>query len=69
MKEELLEYFISNGLALFWFVSGWIFFVIAVISAINNENEKSLACVGICLACHARSEVKILQRKVEKRDD
>ena len=66
MKETLLE-FLDNLWALFWFTAGIVFIVIAIISAINKENDKSIACIGVCLACHARCEVKILQRKIEKK--
>ena len=56
---------IKDWWVLLWFLSGTTFFVLGTISAFNNENEKALGCLGIALACHARCEVKILQRKME----
>ena len=66
MKETLLK-FLDNWWVVFWFVFGVIFFVFATIAAVNHEDDNAKACIGICLACHARSEVKILQRKIEKK--
>ena len=56
----------SNWWSLLWFVFGVTFFVLATISAIHNETDKSIACIGVCIACHARCEVKILQKKFEE---
>lgn len=66
MKEVLFEFF-DNWWAVFWFVIGLTYIVLGTISAVNNENEKALACLGIALACHARSEVAILKRKIDKK--
>ena len=65
MKYKKLE-LLNDWWVVFWFVIGMTFIVLAAIAACNKENDKALACVGICLACHARCEVKILQRKIEK---
>ena len=64
--SNMKEYFLENKWAILWFVAGVIFLVFAFIAEFNHENEKSIACVAICLACHGRSEVKILQKKMEK---
>ena len=61
MKE-----FFDNNWALFWFVGGIVFIVFAFIAASNNQEDKSLACMAFSVACHARCEVKILVRKIEK---
>lgn len=68
MKKALLE-FLDNNWALFWFAFGIIFFVFATVSAFKEETEKSIGYLGISLACHARCEVKILQRKIEKGEE
>lgn len=65
MKDKILE-LLNDWWVVYWFVIGMIFIVLAAIAACNKENDKALACVGICFACHARCEVKILQRKMEK---
>ena len=65
MKNKILE-LLDDWWAMFWLVTGIIFIVLAIISAFNKENDKALACIGIGLACYARCEVKILQRKIEK---
>lgn len=63
--KYIFEFF-DNTWALAWFIFGLVFFVLGTISAVNNETEKSLACLAMCMGCHARCEVKILQRKIEK---
>ncbi len=48
-----------------WFTVSVMFFVLATIAAVNNDNDRSLALLGCCLGCHARAEVKILQRDID----
>ena len=67
MKETLLE-LLNDWWVIFWFVMGMVFIILGVISAINKENDKALACFGISLACHARCEVRILTLKFAKRN-
>ena len=55
----------SNWFAILWFILGIMFFVFATIDAINGDAEKSIGEMGISLACQARCEVKILERKIE----
>ena len=50
MKNKILE-LLSDWWVVYWFVIGMTFIVLAVIAACNKENDKALACVGICLAC------------------
>lgn len=64
MKE-----FLKNGWVIFWFVLGLVYFVLAIISAINHETDKSIACYAFGMACHARCEVKVLQEKMEDTRD
>ena len=65
MKETELELF-NDWWVMLWFIFGIVFFVLATIAAANNETDKSIACIAICNACHARCEVKILARKIDK---
>ena len=64
MKEQILE-LLNDWWVIFWFVISIAFLVLAAISAMHNEVEKTIACVGVSMACQARCEVKILQRKIE----
>ena len=65
-KNKLFE-FLDNWWAVFWFVAGVVFFVFATIAIYNGENSEAKSCLAICLACHARSEVKILQKKIDNK--
>lgn len=65
MKETALELF-NDWWVILWFIAGIVFFVLATIAAVNNETDKSMACIAICIACHARCEVKIIARKIDK---
>ena len=53
-----------NLYAIFWFVFGIIFFIFATIDMAKGNAERSLGEIGISLACHARCEVKILEKKI-----
>ena len=55
-----------NKFAVWWFLFGVVFFVLAAIAAFNGESDRALACIGISLACGARCEVKVLQTKMEE---
>ena len=61
---EKLE-IINDLRALFWFVAGITFIVLAIIAARNGNDIKAIADIAMCNACHARCEIKILQRKLE----
>ena len=65
MKKALAD-FIKNDWAVTWFVFGVVFFIMAAIDAFNGNNEKSLGEIGICLACNARSEVKVLLKRINE---
>ena len=52
-----------NWWALIWFAMGLVFFVAATIFSYDGEIDRSLACLGISLACHARSEIKLLKEE------
>lgn len=67
MKKTLLE-FVNNDWAVWWFLFGMAFFVLATIDAVNGENTRAIGLMGICMGCHARCEVEILQRKIEKNE-
>lgn len=64
MKETLLE-LLNDWWVMTWFVMGMVFIVLAIVSI---ETNKTLACIGIGLACHARCEVRILTLKFTKRN-
>ena len=64
MKELL-----KNGWAIFWFVLGLLYFVLAIIAMTNHETDTSIAYCAFGLACHARYEVKVLQTKMEDTRD
>lgn len=49
----------------FWFLFGLLFFIFATINAVNGENDKAVGLAGIALACQARCEIKILQKRME----
>lgn len=49
-----------------WFVLGLVFFILATVNAYKGDYDRAIAMIGISLACHARSEVKILQDRIEK---
>ena len=56
---------VNDWWVIFWFVTGISFIVLAVIAAHNGNDIKAIADIAMCNACHARCEVKILQRKLE----
>jgi hypothetical protein len=62
---ETLE-LLNDWLVIIWFVAGILFFIFAIVSEVNGNSDRSIACIGVTLACHARCEVKILKRKMEK---
>lgn len=49
----------------FWFLFGLLFFSLATIEAVNGKNDKAVGLVGIAIACQARCEIKILQKRME----
>lgn len=49
----------------FWFVFGLVFFSLATIDAVNGKNDHAVGLVGIAIACQARCEIKILQKRME----
>jgi len=66
MNEELSD-FLHNNWALFWFAAGIIFLIFGGIYAFENNGDKCLPCYAFCIACHARCEIKILQRRMERK--
>ena len=65
MKMETLE-LLNDWWVIIWFVFGILFFIFAIVSEVNGNSDRSTAYFGVFIACHARCEVKILQRKMEK---
>ena len=55
----------NDWLTIFWLVIGIVYFIVAIISAIRNDINRAIACIGVALACHARCEIQILKRKIE----
>jgi len=55
-----------NYWAIYWFAFGVLFFILATVNAYRGEHNRAIAMIGVSLACHARSEVKILQDRIEK---
>lgn len=55
----------ANWWIAFWFLFGLLFFILAIIDAVNGKNDNAVGLVGIALACQARCEVKILQKRIE----
>ena len=55
----------TNGWIIFWFVAGMVFLVLGAISAIKHEDVQAMACMAYSVACHARCECKILQKRIE----
>ena len=55
-----------NPFAVWWFAFGIVFFILAVIAAFNEQADRATAYLGICVACHARCEIKVLQRRMEE---
>ena len=52
--------------AIYWFAVGLLFLIWATVNAYKGNNNRAIAMIGVSLACHARSEVKILQNRIEK---
>lgn len=67
--KEFLKFITGEFYTLFWFAIGILFLVFATIAAVNKEEDRALGCIGIALACHARCEVKILQRKMKNKNE
>lgn len=61
-----MKVFYENFFATAWLVFGIVFFVLAMIDACNGQNDRSIACIGVSMACHARCEVKVLESKIKK---
>ena len=56
----------TSGWIIFWFVAGMVFMVLGIISAVKHEDVQAIAWVAYGVACHARCECKILQKRIEK---
>lgn len=65
MKKVLLK-LLNNHFALLWFGLGLAFFVLATKYIYEENFDRCLGCIGIALACHGRSEIKILQERIVK---
>lgn len=63
--DKILDWFIENYFALFWFCIGLAFIISAVVYALRNEYDRAFALTTFGVACHARAEVKILQTRIE----
>ena len=40
--------------------------IIAIVFAFDEQVDRTMTNLGISLACHARCEVKILQKRIEQ---
>lgn len=49
----------------FWFLCGLLFFSLAIIHMVNEKNDNVVGLVGTAIACQARCEIKILQKRME----
>jgi len=56
----------ANYWAIWWFAFGLLFFILATVNLYRGEYSDAIAMSGVSLACNARSEVKILQQRIEK---
>lgn len=56
----------TNHWIIFWFVAGAAFIVFSIIAAINHEDTQAIAWMAYGIACHARCECKILQKRIER---
>jgi len=55
-----------NYWAIYWFALGLLFLILAAVNEYKGCHDRATAMIGVSLACHARSEVKILQQRIEK---
>ena len=63
--DKILDWFIENYFALFWFCIGLAFIISAIVHALRSEYDRAFALTTFGVACHARAEVKILQTRIE----
>lgn len=63
--DKFLDWFIENYFALFWFRIGMAYLISGIVHLLRNEYDRAFAMATFGVACHARAEVKILQKRIE----
>ena len=54
----------DNYWAIYWFALGLLLFILAAVNAYKGNSDRSIAMIGVSLACHARSEIAVLQKRI-----